>query len=298
MSDGSSPQPLPALAPDGAADPAPAPWALLAPALRDDPQADTAHADTAQSDTAQSDTVQAEPAQVDTWSDPSLLPPPSAPPERARSSALPIVAIVLSSLALAVSGLVLALLLVLGGLFYYYGGAPYELSDPVGGYSSVYTPGRVTDASGAVVTDVGTYDRPAVLGEHTLSWPTVSGGVVEVTVTDVDWDADAAVAADPANPPPDPSAGYVLATVDVAYTGPGGTVPTEDLYLCLESMSWVSCHMDLDVATAAPLRDIGALTDGDRATAIVALELAEGERGSALFSIETIDGEPLYLAER
>ena len=99
MSDGSSPQPLPALAPDGAADPAPAPWALLAPAQRDDPQTDTAHADTAQ----------AEPAQWDTWSDPSLLPPPSAPPERARSSALPIVAIVLSSLALAVSGLVLVL---------------------------------------------------------------------------------------------------------------------------------------------------------------------------------------------
>ncbi|MCT1908226.1 hypothetical protein [Brachybacterium paraconglomeratum] len=291
MSDGSSPQPLPSLAPDGAADPAPAPWALLAPAQRDDPQTDTAHADTAQ----------AEPAQWDTWSDPSLLPPPSAPPERARSSALPIVAIVLSSLALAVSGLVLVLVLVLGGLAYLYGGAPYVMSDPVGGYSSMYTPGRVTDASGAVVTDVGTYDRPATLGEHTLSWPTVSGGVVEVTLTEVDWDADAAVAAvaaDPANPPPDPSAGYVLATVDVAYTGPGGTVPTEDLYLCLESTSWASCHMDLDVVTAAPLRDIGALTDGDRATAIVALELAEGERGSALFSVETIDGEPLYLAER
>ena len=283
MSDGSSPQPLPALAPGGAADPAPAPWALLAPAQRDDPHADTA---------------QAEPAQVDTWSDPSLLPPPSAPPERARSSALPIVAIVLSSLALAVSGLVLVLVLVLGGLAYIYGGAPYVMSDPVSGYSSMYTPGRVTDASGAVVTDVGTYDRPATLGEHTLSWPTVSGGVVEVTVTEVDWDADAAVATDPANPPPDPSAGYVLATVDVAYTGPGGTVPTEDLYLCLESTSWASCHMDLDVATAAPLRDIGALTDGDRATAIVALELAEGERGSALFAVETIDGEPLYLAER
>lgn len=265
MSDGSSPQPLPALAPGGAADPAPAPWALLAPARRDDPQAGTAHADTAQ----------AEPAQVDTWSDPSLLPPPSAPPERARSSALPIVAIVLSSLALAVSGLVLVLVLVLGGLAYIYGGAPYVMSDPVGGYSSMYTPGRVTDASGAVVTDVGTYDRPATLGEHTLSWPTVSGGIVEVTVTEVDWEADAAVAADPANPPPDPSAGYVLATVDVAYTGPGGTVPTEDLYLCLESTSWASCHMDLDVATAAPLRDIGALTDGDRATAIVALELAD-----------------------
>lgn len=293
MSDGSTPQPLPALAPGGAADPAPAPWALLAPAQRDDLQADTAHADAAHADAAR-----AEPVQSDTWSDPSLLPPRSAPPERARSSALPIVAIVLSSLALAVSSLVLVLVLVLGGLFYFYGGAPYVMSDPVGGYSSVYTPGRVTDASGAVVTGVGTYDRPATLGEHTLSWPTVSGGVVEVTLTEVDWDADAAVAADPANPPPDPSAGYVLATVDVAYTGPGGTVPTEDLYLCLESTSWASCHMDLDVATAAPLRDIGALTDGDRATAIVALELAEGERGSALFAVETIDGEPLYLAER
>lgn len=293
MSDGSSPQPLPALALDDAALPATTAEAPLAPAQGDDPQTDTA-----QAEPAQSDTVQAEPAQVDTWSDPSLLPPPSAPPERDRSSALPIVAIVLSSLALAVSGLVLVLVLVLGGLAYIYGGAPYVMSDPVGGYSSMYTPGRVTDASGAVVTDVGTYDRPATLGEHTLSWPTVSGGVVEVTLTEVDWDADAAVAADPANPPPDPSAGYVLATVDVAYTGPGGTVPTDDLYLCLESTSWASCHMDLDVATAAPLRDIGALTDGDRATAIVALELAEGERGSALISVETIDGEPLYLAER
>ena len=293
MSDGSSPQPLPALALDDAALPATTAEAPLAPAQGDDPQTDTA-----QAEPAQSDTVQAEPAQVDTWSDPSLLPPPSAPPERARSSALPIVAIVLSSLALAVSGLVLVLVLVLGGLAYIYGGAPYVMSDPIGGYSSVYTPGRVTDASGAVVTDVGTYDRPATLGEHTLSWPTVSGGIVEVTVTEVDWEADAAVAADPSNPPAGPDMEYVLATIDVSYTGPGGLVPAEDLYICLESVSWGTCSDGIDVTTAAPLRGIGALTDGDEATATVALELAEGERGSALFSIETIDGEPLYLAER
>ena len=283
MSDGSSPQPLPALALDDAALPATTAEAPLAPAQGDDPQTDTA---------------QAEPAQVDTWSDPSLLPPPSAPPERARSSALPIVAIVLSSLALAVSGLVLLLVLVLGGLAYIYGGAPYVMGDPVGGYSSMYTPGRVTDASGAVVTDVGTYDRPATLGEHTLSWPTVSGGIVEVTVTEVDWEADAAVAADPSNPPAGPDMEYVLATIDVSYTGPGGLVPAEDLYICLESVSWGTCSDGIDVTTAAPLRGIGALTDGDEATATVALELAEGERDSALISVETIDGEPLYLAER
>ena len=196
------------------------------------------------------------------------------------------------------SGLVLVLVLVLGGLAYIYGGAPYVMSDPIGGYSSVYTPGRVTDASGAVVTDVGTYDRPAVLGEHTLSWPTVSGGIVEVTVTDVEWEADAAVATDPSNPPAGPDMGYVLATIDVAYTGPGGLVPAEDLYICLESVSWGTCSDGIDVTTAAPLRGIGALTDGDEATATVALELAEGERDSALISVETIDGEPLYLAER
>ena len=293
MSDGSSPQPLPALALDDAALPATTAEAPLAPAQGDDPQTDTA-----QAEPAQSDTVQAEPAQVDTWSDPSLLPPPSAPSERARSSALPIVAIVLSSLALAVSGLVLLLVLVLGGLAYIYGGAPYVMSDPVGGYSSMYTPGRVTDASGAIVTDAGTYDRPATLGEHTLSWPTVSGGIVEVTVTEVDWEADAAVAADPSNPPAGPDMEYVLATIDVSYTGPGGLVPAEDLYICLESVSWGTCSDGIDVTTAAPLRGIGALTDGDEATATVALELAEGERDSALISVETIDGEPLYLAER
>ena len=293
MSDGSSPQPLPALALDDAALPATTAEAPLAPAQGDDPQTDTA-----QAEPAQSDTVQAEPAQVDTWSDPSLLPPPSAPSERARSSALPIVAIVLSSLALAVSSLVLALLLVLGGLYYVYGGATYVMGDPVGGYSSMYTPGRVTDASGAVVTDAGTDDRPATLGEHTLSWPTVSGGIVEVTVTEVDWEADAAVAADPSNPPAGPDMEYVLATIDVSYTGPGGLVPAEDLYICLESVSWGTCSDGIDVTTAAPLRDIGALTDGDEATATVALELTEGERDSALISVETIDGEPLYLAER
>ena len=293
MSDGSSPQPLPALALDGAAHPATTAEAPLATALRDGPQADPAQADTAQSDTAQ-----AEPAQVDTWSDPSLLPPPSAPPERARSSALPIVAIVLSSLALAVSGLVFVLVLVLGGLFYFYGGATYVMGDPVGGYAGGVTPGRVTDASGAVITDAGTYDRPATLGEHTLSWPTVSGGIVEVTVTEVDWEADAAVAADPSNPPAGPDMEYVLATIDVSYTGPGGLVPAEDLFICLESVSWGTCSDGIDVTTAAPLRGIGALTDGDEATATVALELAEGERDSALISVETIDGEPLYLAER
>jgi hypothetical protein len=169
---------------------------------------------------------------------------------------------------------------------------PYEL-----GFE--FVPGSVEEADGTIVEGVGTYERPAVLGEHTLSWPTDAGGVVDITVTGVDWEADAAVAAaDPANPPPGPGMTYVQAQIEVEYIGPGRFVPVDALFLSLETSSWICYEGELGVATAAPLWDTGDLVDGEEASASVVFEMPEGERSSARFGVETRDGELLYLAER
>lgn len=263
MSDGSSPRPLPSYetAAPGPAAPVRDPWGWSA----DEPA----------------------PAHVEV---------PAVPARPRRGSALVIVAVVMSALSLAISiGTVLVLVVIVGLVAADWYGA----GEDVGMYAPAFAQGSVKAADGSVVDGVGTYERPAVLGEHILSWPTASGGVVDVTVEEVDWDATAEVAAaDPANPPPSPGMVYVQARVDLEYSGPGRVVPDSDLMLSLETSSWFSADAELDVASAAPMWEVGDLVDGQGASVLVVLEMTEGERDSAVLSVETMDGEPLYLAER
>lgn len=227
---------------------------------------------------------------------PSTVEGPSLPPPP-RQGAGPgvVVAIVLAAAALALSvvvGLVSA-----GTVAYLYFGAPLgatwsEFEDPI------YSSGTVETADGNPVDGAGSYDSPARLGEHTLSWPTAAGGVLDVTVTEVDWEADALlVEAAPDNPPPAPGMVFVQATVQLEYVGPGFFVPASDLWISLETFSWVCDADQLRVVSAAPLWEAGSLADGDEAEVTVVLEMAEGERSSALLTVETIDGGPLHLAE-
>jgi hypothetical protein len=221
---------------------------------------------------------------------------PAPPPASPRMSAATIAALVLAGAALALSALVA--LVSVGAIAYLFSTASYgdawsEFED-----FSMFTQGTVEDGDGLAVDGVGTYDRPARLGEHTLSWPTEGGGVLDVTVTAVDWEADAAVAAaDPTNPAPSPGMVYVQAEVRLQYAGPGFFVPATDLWLALETRSWVCYAGDVPVVPASPLWDVGDMTDGDEMNATVVFEMPEGERSTALLSVETVDGEPLYLAE-
>lgn len=224
--------------------------------------------------------------------------PEAVPPSpRARRGTGVVVAIVLASAALALS--VLIGLVSAGTLAYLY----FAPSDQVGWTEfedpMVFAQGTVETADGNPVDGVGTYERPARLGEHTLSWPTAAGGVLDVTVTEVDWEADALLAeVAPDNPAPTPGMVFVQATVQLEYIGPGFFVPASDLWLSLETSSWVSFPDELHVLSAGPIWDAGSLTDGEEAEVTVVLEMTEGERSSALLSVETADGEPLYLAER
>lgn len=107
-------------------------------------------------------------------------------------SAATIAALVLAGAAPALSALVA--LVSVGTIAYLFSTASYsdawsEVED-----LPVFTEGAVEDGDGLAVDGVGTYDRPARPGEHTLSRPTVGGGVLDVTVTAVDREADAAAA--------------------------------------------------------------------------------------------------------
>jgi len=219
-----------------------------------------------------------------------LLPPAPAP--RVGTSPGVIVAIILASAALALSLLVA---LVSVGTLAYLALRPDPAGGWVGGGDLVdVSPGTVKAADGSPVEGVGTVDRPAHLGEHTLSWPTFEGGVLDVTVTEVDWDA-AEVLTDASAP--EPGMAYVLATMDLAYTGPGAIAPAVDLWVSLETWSWFCSADELRVESENSLWDVGVLSDGEAAEVTVVLEMLEEERSSALLIVETADGEPLFLAE-
>ncbi len=222
---------------------------------------------------------------------------PVPPPPRPGQGTATILALVLAGAALVLSGLVA--LVSVGTLAYVHFAVPGDgtaWSDFE--VMPVLTEGTVEDADGRAVDGVGTYDRPARVGEHTVSWPVESGGVLEVTVTAVDWEADEAVAAaHSSNPAPSPGMVYVQAELYLEYSGPGTVVPATDLWLTLETRSWACYSDELDIVATSPLWDVGDLADLEVATATVVFEMPEGERSSALLRVETIDGEPLYLAE-
>lgn len=155
-------------------------------------------------------------------------------------------------------------------------------------------PGEVTDSTGAAVEDgTGSYGDPATVGEHTFSWPVWTGGSVDVTATAVDTDAQlpGAAGADVVQD------GYqlVIAEVEVRYRGAGQLVPLEEL--------WVGAETDQaylrDTAPGLlpdPLRSVGPLADGDRATFRAAYLVESTQMGSLRLSFETYDGEVLYYA--
>lgn len=226
--------------------------------------------------------------------EPAAAPMQAAPPPRTSPGV--VVAIVLSSLALALS--LLVAVVTAGIVAYQYFGFGPEDAWIQGGAVYDATPGTVKAADGTVVEGLGAVEHPARIGEHTLSWPTYEGGVLDATVTAVDWDAEAKLAeAFPANPEPLTGTVYVLVTMDLSYTGPGNFAPAADVFVGMETDSWISYYDELAVDSEHPLQAAGFLSDGETVEVTAVLEMRKGERDSALLSIETLDGEPLYLAE-
>ncbi|WP_345075671.1 hypothetical protein [Brachybacterium paraconglomeratum] len=154
-------------------------------------------------------------------------------------------------------------------------------------------PGTVTDSAGREMTDgTGGYDRPATLGEHTVSWTAWTDGTLSVTPLEVDL-AATAPGADGKDVVQD---GYrlVLVTYEVRYDGPGQLAPAEELWLTGESdRTYLP-----DVAEGLvpdPMTSISPLGGGESARFRSAFLVSEKEVDTFRLGVETFSGELVYF---
>lgn len=168
--------------------------------------------------------------------------------------------------------------------------------DPTESASPEREPGTVTDEAGREVVDgTGSFDRPAALDEHTLSWTTWTDGTISVTALEVDLDATAP-AASAAQEETLVQDGYrlVLATYEVRYEGPGQLAPAEELWLTGESAR--SYFPDIGEGLVPdPMKAISPLESGHSATFRSAFLIPETELESFRLGVETYTGEILYF---
>ncbi|MFC0672503.1 hypothetical protein [Brachybacterium hainanense] len=187
------------------------------------------------------------------------------------------------------------------GLFVVFEGSEQETWSEQGWYDEegVYTEGTVIDAAtGAVVPGIGTGDRPAEVGAHTFTWRDESGGIVEVTVEDVVWDAtDLVAAADPDNPPPAPGHVYVQAQLRIGYEGPASFDAFSSLWISAENEDAWSYYDEVTAEPGNPLRGQRLIRDGEEITAEVLFELPGGDRTQALIVVKPSFGMPLYACD-
>lgn len=226
---------------------------------------------------------------------------PEPAPRRGTLPAWAIVAIV----AVQAAAMVASVALVLGGIERLFSedsatpvaeptSPPATRSPPPPTQAPEREPGTVTDSSGREVTDgTGGYDRPATIGEHTLSWTAWTDGTVSVSALEVDLDATVPAAAgeDVVQD------GYrlVQVTYEVRYEGPGQLAPAEELWLTGES----DRTYFPDIAEGllpAPMRGVGPLQDGEAAQFHSAFLVPEAEVDGFRLGVETFTGEIMYFA--
>ncbi|MGP9536452.1 hypothetical protein ACT3SP_00470 [Brachybacterium sp. AOP43-C2-M15] len=166
-------------------------------------------------------------------------------------------------------------------------------SDPPATPSQERRPGTVTDSRDREVTDgTGSYEKPATIGEHTVSWPAWTDGTLAVTALEVDLDA-AVPAAGGRDVLQD---GYrlVAVTYEVRYEGPGQMAPAEELWLTGESDRTYFPDVG-EGLLEDPMKRIGPLGSGESARFHSAFLVPEGEIDSFRLGVETFSGEILYF---
>lgn len=172
-------------------------------------------------------------------------------------------------------------------------GEEESASVPASQASQEREPGIVTDSAGREVTDgTGGYDRPATVGEHTVSWSAWTDGALSVTPLEVDT-AATAPGADGKDVVQD---GYrlVLVTYAVRYEGPGRLAPAEELWLTGES----DRTYFPDIAEGLvpdPMTSISPLGSGESAQFRSAFLVPEKEVDTFRLGVETFSGELLYF---
>lgn len=220
-------------------------------------------------------------------------------PPRSGMSHGAVIAIVLGSVAALVLGLGMA-----GGVALLLWRAGAEAGSDMAWDQSDYTDdgvweGEVHDASGTVLADTGTWDAPAAVGDSTLVWPTDDGGTVSVVVSDVQWEADAEVAAAAAsNRPASDGTHYALVTLDVSYSGQSFVLPYDVLYVSVETDMDIFSSDDELVRPPRPLWAQGGIADGETGSGQVAIEVPDAERAGALIGVSPWNGTTLYVDGR
>ncbi|HEX7352628.1 hypothetical protein [Brachybacterium sp.] len=241
----------------------------------------------------------------------TYAPQPASDESARRRGILPAWAIV-AIVALQASALVASVALVVGGLQRMIGEEPdpaaapasEEPSDPAPSTPapsipaptapSERTPGTVTDSSGRELTDgTGGDEKPAVIGEHTVSWTAWTDGTISVTAHAVDL----AATVPGAGGEDVVQDGYRLVLVDyeVRYDGPGQLAPAEELWLTGESAR--TYFPDIGEGMVPdPMKRIGPLQGGESERFHSAFLVPEAEIDTFLLGVETFSGEILYFS--
>jgi len=240
-------------------------------------------------------------------------PQPASDEAPRRRGVLPAWAIV-AIVALQASALVASVALVVGGLQRMIGQEPIPAAAPASDGPSdptpstpapstptptptapqERTPGTVTDSSGRELTDgTGAEEKPAAIGEHTVSWTAWTDGTISVTAHAVDLDAmvPGAGGEDVVQD------GYRLVLVDyeVRYEGPGQLAPAEELWLTGESAR--TYFPDIGEGMVPdPMKRIDPLQSGESERFHSAFLVPEGEIDTFLLGVETFNGEILYFS--
>lgn len=154
-----------------------------------------------------------------------------------------------------------------------------------------FTDGVVTDTAGDELTDgTGSYALPAVVGEHTFTWPTLDGGTISVHATGIELDAAVPLA----KGEDVIQQGYQLVVLDaeVSYRGERAVAVPEELWIRAETDH--ALYEPILGLVPNPLTEAGTLSNRESLVITVAVLVPEEDLDELVISVETPEGMPLY----
>ncbi|MDO5661413.1 MAG: hypothetical protein Q4G40_01845 [Brachybacterium sp.] len=168
--------------------------------------------------------------------------------------------------------------------------------DPGSFESFELMPGTVRDSSGGESEHTGGFGNPAHVGEDRLVWDTYDGGTLTATISSLNWDADAQVAADLSHVPPPDGTQYVLVEATVDYEGPSEFL-VEDFWITVEhEVGEYNARTGILPATES-LEGCPPLEDGDSCTGFDLIPVPSSVIDHLSLRVETADGDPLYVEQ-
>lgn len=198
----------------------------------------------------------------------------------------------------------LALLLVVGGLsaatgFLLGSEATASGSDVfIEGDEMPLVEGVVVDEAGDEIPGVGDYGDPAPLAGSGLLWTRDDGSTLTVVVDEIDWNADAEIAAaDPGASGPTRGTRFVLVTLSGTFVGEGHMDVWNEVYLDIETADAVYFADESTATPARPLWRQGGIADGETATGQVLVEVPRDvDPADTVVSVAVAGGDSLYLS--